>query len=173
MSDDIQPIDLAEQVLSANYLGTQAQWGRELRLLLDAHDEPHLLDWQRERLESSLANYVKQHKTRLEHIRQQERALAIGITPNGRLINPTISVRNEAGGRQTLLWVEATPSQFIEAVLCEQSVIDGRNQSNRLRLHVVELLQQDESLMALPTLGAVCGAVGIDPDSLGLDDLAV
>lgn len=69
-----------------------------------------------------------------------------------------------------MLWTEASPRQFIEAVLREQSVIDGRNDSNAIRLQVVEMIQTDKRLMELGTLRDVCAELDVDPDMLGLDD---
>jgi hypothetical protein len=84
---------------------------------------------------------------------------------------PTISIRNAEGGSQGVLWIYASPAQFIDAVRREQAIVDGRNASNRLRWEIVRMLEQDDHLRELATLKDVCVELGIDPDTLDLEAL--
>lgn len=167
-ADDLSPNDLAEQVIRMLPRGNLAEWGAEMVKLARFHKFDGWLD---DRLAASCANYVKSVKTSMDQRAQSERLMARGVAYNGRAVSPTISIAGKDGGRQTVLWVEASPQAFMEAVLAEQSVIDGRNQSNRVRFQLVALMQEDPALADLPTLGDVCRACGIDPDTLGLGDL--
>lgn len=172
---DLTLADLAEQVLLANYTGTKDQWGEELLQLVDAHDARCLAEEVRRKTVAALGNQVSQVKSRRERTAQNERLMARAVSadgrPMGKPLSPTLSVRTESGARQSTLWIFATPRQYIDAVLREQKVIDGRNDSNAIRLHLVDLIQEDEHLQDLPTLKDVCDELGINPDTLGLEDL--
>lgn len=168
---DLNLSDLADQVLIANYNGTKHDWGRELLELVEAHDEAHLTDAVHEKTIAALGNVVNQRKTHRETAAKNERLASRAVTYTGRPLNPTISVRTESGARQGVLWIYATPRQYIDAVIREQKVIDGRNDANAVRLQLVEVMNQDGHLQDLPTLKDVCDELGIDPDTLGLEDL--
>lgn len=134
--------------------------------------------WQHEahaRYIRSLGAVVSALSARTKDAEKRERlALATenGIAYNGRPITETLSVRRDDGSRQLVLWTQATPSQFVEAVLREEAVAAGRVRSNRVRMQLASIIADDEHLMALPTLAAVCEREGINPDSLGLDELS-
>lgn len=168
---DLTLSDLADQVLMANYNGTKRDWGQELLDLVRAHDEQHLMTAVHEKTVTALGNVVNSRKTSRETAAKNERLASRAVAYTGRPLNPTISVRTESGARQGVLWIYATPRQYIDAVIREQKVIDGRNDANAVRLQLVELMQQDDHLQDLATLKDVCDELGIDPDTLGLDDL--
>jgi hypothetical protein len=48
----------------------------------------------------------------------------------------------------------------------------GRLNSNKLRLKIAEMCQQDDALMELPSLAAVCQELNVDPAELELEELA-
>lgn len=165
-------VDLAADVLLWDPKGSKHDWGVDLLRRVEAaeDDERDTLNAEvREKMIAKLGEYVSGVKASSEKARQAERMLAVGY--NGRPITPTVSVRNIDGSTQSMLWVDATPAQFLEAVLREQSVIDGRRDSNIVRLKVVDMLRQDESLMDLPSLRDVCTVLNVDPDTLGLEEL--
>lgn len=171
MTDSVQQA-IAEQVIGLHPHGSKREWGRAfLALAEDFADDPELAAWLRAREEASLGRYcadIQQHRQR---VAQNERLMTRGVAvATGRPINPSLSIRNE-GVAQLMHWIEATPEQFIEAVLREQRVVDGRRDANAVRLALVELMKDDERLMKLPTLADVCAELGIDPDTLGLGDL--
>lgn len=169
---DLTLADLADQVLSANSDGTKYEWGSELLDLVHAHDEPGLDAEVRGKTVVALGNLVNGRKSAQEKAAQQQRVKSLPIDYNGRpLASPTISVRGETGARQGVLWINATPQQYIEAVIREQRVVDGRNNANAIRLQLVEVMQRDEHLLTLSTLKDVCEELDINPDTLGLEDL--
>lgn len=170
MTAHLTPTDLAEQVVASLPNGTLTEWGAELINLARFHGMDFWLD---QRLTQSCGAFAKNTYQQLEQRRQAERLVARGVTYSGKPMSSTISIKNDDGSRQTVLWIDASPAAFIEAVLTEQAVIRGRQDANSLRFQVVEMLQDDPTLRELPTLGAVCEACGIDPDTLGLDELAV
>lgn len=170
MSDDVTLLDLAQQVLTWAPNGTKQEWGAELLRLVHAHQSESLDREVENKLIAALGTYASGLKASRERSEQAQRMLDRGIAYNGRLVTPTIAVRGDIGSQQ-VLWTEATPRQFIDAVLREQKVIDGRNDSNRMRRQLVELLLQDERLLDLDSLGAVCTELGIDPDTLALEEL--
>lgn len=122
---------------------------------------------------SALGAYVQGIKAAEEKRKQADRLMSLGVsTATGRPISPVISIRRPDGSSQGVLWTEAEPLAFVEAVLREQRVVDGRNDSNALRLAIVRLIESREDLAALPTLGDVCREVGVDPDALDLSELS-
>lgn len=161
--------DLASDVLAWDRRASKHEWGLDLLARVEDADDDALNEEVREKLIGKLGDYVAGVKAAAEKARQAERMLAVGY--NGRPITPTVSVRNEDGSTQTMLWIDASPAQFMDAVLREQSVVDGRLRSNIVRLKVVDMLRQDDCLMDLPTLQDVCNALGVNPDTLGLDEL--
>lgn len=169
MSEELSQ-EIAEQVLALHPSASKATWGKVFLAL--AADEPDLEQWLDSKLIASLGNYVTQLKSRQATQRRNERLISLGVsTATGRPISPTISVRMTDGSRQGVLWVEASPAQFVEAVFREQAVVDGRAESNAIRMQLAEILNGRKSLMGLPTLGAVCEELEINPDTLGLEDL--
>jgi len=171
LTEDLNAANLAGQVLSESPHGSKLEWGERFLELARFHAMPHIREFISQRTVAALGSYVAGIKAAEEKKRQNERILSRGISHTGRLITPTISIRGGDGSRQQGLWVEASPFQFIEAVLREQNVIDGRAASNAMRMKVVEMLQSDPGLMDLATLGEVCRELGVDPDTLGLDEL--
>lgn len=169
---DLTLADLADHVLALMPDGAKADCGRELLTAVRSYDIDTITTEVEARTIASLGSYVAGRKSAAAKTSQAERLMTYGVTYTGRPISPTLSIRSEDGTSQLAAWTDATPRQFLDAVLREQKVIDGRNDSNRLRLHVVDLLTQDEALMGLPSLSSVCAALGVDPDLLGLDDLA-
>lgn len=170
MNGDRFTQDLAEEVIADLPNGSKQERGEEF--LVRAEERGVLAEWIRERTVASLGSYVHGVKVGLERREQAQRLISYGVSAaTGRPITPTLSVRTEDGSRQGVLWIDATPAQFIEAVLREQNVIDGRSDSNAVRLKVVRLLEERPDLMTLPTLGHVCKVIGMDPDALGLDGL--
>lgn len=172
MSESVQQA-IAEQVLGLHPKGTKLEWGKAFMALADDNfcDDPDLQDWLESREYSSLGKYVSDVRASKEKAAQNERLMSRGVAvASGRPVNPSLSIRHE-GVTQLTAWTEATPEQFIEAVLREQRVVDGRSDANAVRLGLVELMKDDEHLLSLPTLADVCAELGIDPDTLGLDDL--
>jgi hypothetical protein len=163
---------IAEQVLGMHPDADKNTWGRAFLELADEHDMPDLEDWREAQVVLAASRLVTRVKAARERRRRDERLLSRGVAvTTGRPITPSISVRTEDGARQTVLWVEATPRQFVDAVLREQAVVDGRAESNAIRMQLAELLQGDKKLMSLPALREVCAELEIDPDTLGLDEL--
>jgi hypothetical protein len=170
---DITEHDLAEQVIAMLPEGTTAQHGATLLDLIEQHATPSLLGWSHSRHVTSLGTYVKGVKADQEKRRQAERDITYGVSSaTGLPISPTLSVKTDAGP-QLMLWFRASPQQFVEAVLREQQVVDGRHNSNSVRMRVVQLLLDNEELMALATLEDVCRSLGLDPQALNLNELDV
>ncbi len=172
MTDDLTLYDLANQVLDWGNDCTKHEWGEELLRLAQLH--PDAISVQQElndKIVAGLGKYVSDIKASRERKAHAARLMNRAVSYSGRVMTPTISIRDETGATQGVLWIHATPAQFIDAVLREQAVVDGRNRSNRLRLHLVKRMQADESLRELAMLKDVCDAEGIDPDTLGLDEL--
>lgn len=171
----VTPYELAEQVLKTCGRGaTKAEWGEELHRLIreDHFEDDGLAEFLHGRIVASLGKYVHEVKAGQEKRRQGARLMALGVsTETGRPISPVISIRRSDGSSQGVLWTEAEPLQFVEAVLREQRVVDGRNDANALRLAIAQLIQSREDLAGLPTLAAVCKAVNVDPDALSLEQL--
>lgn len=157
---DITPRDLAEQAIALHPKSTAAVLGIELSRLISLH-APHLESWREELAIKALGRYCNTVKAQLN----QEGAPR--VTYDGRPMTSTISVNG-----QLKLWTECSPAEFVEAVLREQNVVDGRDQSNRSRRAFVNLLRQREDLMAMPTLGDAAQAAGWDVAALDLDELA-
>jgi len=169
---EMTPADIAEQVLGELPQASITAWGKEFLRLAEVHDQPGISEFVTAKTIAALGNYIKGVKAQQETARRNARLMARGVaTSTGRPITPTLSVRAQDGSRQQCLWYEATPAQFLEAVLLEDQIVAGRLASNRVRLSVVEAMQNDASLMDLPTLVDVCEALGIDPDTLGLEEL--
>lgn len=170
---DMTPSDIAEQVLSTLPKATKDEWGREFLRLAKVHGQEQIDEFVTGKTITALGTYIKGADAHRQAVARNDRLMARGVaTATGRPITPTLSVRAKDGSRQQCLWVEATPMQFMEAVLLEQRIVDGRRDSNKVRLIVVEAMQADEHLMELSTLGDVCRSLGIDPDALGLEELA-
>lgn len=173
MSEELRHA-IAEQVAAMDPKGTKSAWGKAFLTLAAEHGMDDLADWQAAQLIAASGTYVAKVRAAEERRRQAERLLTLGLsTAGGRPITPTLSVRAEGGGRQGVLWYEATPLQFIEAVMREQAVVDGRAESNAVRMRLAVQIRESEALMALPTLADVCAALGLDPDTLGLEGLEV
>lgn len=163
--------DLAEKVIASDPTATKAEWGKSL-LALTEGASGDLAAEVHSKLLGALGHYVSGIKSAQEKRRQKQRLMDMGIAYNGRLINPMLSITTEDGDPQYALWLEATPRQFIDAVLKEQNVVDGRNTSNQVRMQVVKMLQEDESLMDMASLRDVCDQLGVDTDTLALEELA-
>lgn len=173
MSDELRHA-IAEQVVAMNPGGRKDDWGRDFLALAAEHGMPDFEDWTAARLISACGNYVNSIHAAEQRRKQAERLNELGLsTATGRPITPTLSVRTEDGGRQGVLWYEATPRQFIDAVMREQAVVDGRANSNAVRMRLALQIRQDERLMELPTLRDVCAELSVNPDTLGLEGLEV
>ncbi|MDH2424856.1 hypothetical protein [Sphaerisporangium sp. TRM90804] len=171
MSEELKQ-GIAEMVLGLHPGADKAIWGAEFIKLAAEHDDPEINAWIDSRLEAALGSYVNTVRTRREAQRRNERLIARGVSvTSGRLISPSMSVRRSDGARQGVLWVEATPAQFVEAVFREAAVVDGRAESNAIRMQLAALLKSDKQLMKLPTLADVCAELRLDPDTLALDTL--
>lgn len=171
MNDAPSLADLAADVLALEPHSTKAQWGRMLDdLAAQTADEDVQAEVEAKKV-IALGAYVAGVKSAQEKSRQAQRLLDRGISFSGRPMTPMLSIRTDEGAHQLTLWLEATPSQYIDAVLREQKVIDGRGDSNRVRLHIVDMLQEDESLMELACLRDVCDQLSVDPDTLLLEEL--
>lgn len=168
---DLTLTDLAEQVLDSDPAGSKHAWGEETLRLVELHQNAMVDAEVRVLIVTALGRRVAGIKGQRERVAMNNRLVDRGVSYTGRPITPTLSIRDTNGARQYVLWTEASPQQFIEAVLREQVTIDGRNDSNAVRLQVVEMVQADKHLMGLPTLRAVCDELGVDPDTLGLEDL--
>lgn len=162
---------IAEQVLGLHPGASKVEWGKAFLALAEDFDDEDLGEWLTRRQHYSLGEYVASVKNAREKSAQNKRLLDRGISvATGRPINPSLSIRRE-GVTQLAAWVQASPEEFVEAVLREQRVVDGRRDANAVRMALVELMKDDDGLMALLTLADVCDELGIDPDTLGLDDL--
>jgi hypothetical protein len=163
----ITPHDLAEQVVTANPTGTKDEWSQDFLALVPAHG----LEWfVKQQTANAIGQYVSNVEANRRKRRQKEEALRRGISVATH--SPVISVRG-AEGRQLMLWIDASPAQYLEAVLTEQAVVDGRGRANVVRLRLAQRMQAEPELLALATLGEVCKAIGVDPDVLGLDELSL
>lgn len=163
---------ITDQVLHLHPDGNKTEWG-EVFLDLAAEQDPDAFEeWSRTKLLAAAGNAVSRESSRRRERERNERLLSRGVAAaTGRPINPTMSFRAADGSRQLLLWIDASPQQFVDAVMREQAIVDGRNDANAVRLQVVELLRKNKRLMALSTLRDVCTEMEIDPDTLGLDEL--
>lgn len=171
MKDDFLE-SIADQVLDLHPDHSKDEWGRAFLDIAADHDPEAFEQWARAKLTASASRYVSDRKRAREAKRQAERLITRGVAvATGRPISPTMSIVADDGSRQQVLWVEASPTQFINAVMREQAIVNGRADSNATRLQVVEYLRSDDNLMSLPTLRDVCAALEIDPDALGLDEL--
>lgn len=166
MNEEITPADLADQVLDAMPNGSKLEWGDELRALANVN---HMDDFIDRKLTEGLGQFVSSRKAALARKDQAAKALAIGY--NGSALSPVLSVRSN-GATTLALWVDVSPKQYVEAVLREQNVVEGRNRSNQIRLQLATQMIADDILMGLSTLREVCTAIGVDPDALGLDELS-
>jgi hypothetical protein len=162
------PRELADDVLAGNPKGSKAEWGRAMRDLAAAEGMAAYLE---AKLIETLGNYVSGRKASNEQHSQVARLAGLEVSHTGRPLSPTISVRRPDGARQLVLWIDATPQQFIDAVFRQQNTIDGLQTANSVRFELAAQMQADESLLALPTLRAVCDRLDLDPDTLGLDEL--
>jgi hypothetical protein len=169
--------ELAEKVLADRPEDTIEQWGRALRSAVRKHPERAKLNREVEgRLIATLGQYVKAVKADAEAKAQRERRLEQSkktpkITYKGKVLAPTLSVRKPDGGRQLVLWVDVSPAVFVEAVNAQQNRIDGMNAANAVRIEVATKIRESEPLRSLATLREVCDQLGIDPDTLGLEEL--
>lgn len=166
MTTDDTPADLARKVIKRTPDGTIDQWGTQLDKMIDKADEGYLNEWRLGAVRQTLGRFVKATKARLEA--DQGPKVSHDGKPLG--MTPTLSVRTEKG-RQLKLWTECSPDQFIEAVIREQRTVDGRHNSNALRMQVVELLEKRDDLRSMETLAVVLDAIGQDPAELKLDEL--
>ncbi len=171
MSESVQAA-IAEQVLGLYPDSSKVEWGQAFLELAGGFDEPEFAVWLEAREHSSLGAYVAAVKSAKERRAQHERLMARGLAvATGRPINPAMSIRRDGYAPTSMLWTEAQPQEFIEAVMREQRVVQGRLDANAARLALVALMKDDEHLLSLPSLGHVCDELGIDPDTLGLGDL--
>lgn len=170
MTDRTQ--ELAEEIIAALPAGTASEWGEAFILAVEEHGDDTVAAWLHDKQVAAMGRYVSGVLARRRAKERADRLIARGVSvATGRAITPTLSVRGEDGARQLVLWVEATPLQFIDAVEREQNVIEGRLGANRTRLAIAEAIKDDDHLMDAPTLAVVCERLGIDPDVLGLDEL--
>jgi hypothetical protein len=180
--DEITLTSLCDEVLARLPHGTKDEWASELLDLARRHRLDHELDTV---LTHALSRRVSAHAARRAeaHRRAVEasRVIELGVTHDGaplagshtppRLLTRTLSVRTDDHRSQLTLWDAATPQQFVDAVHREARIIVGRTEQNAVRLGLARAIERDESLKALATVRDVCQALGIDPDTLGLDDL--
>lgn len=170
---DLTARDLAEQVIAWDAHASKSEWGEEMLRLIHEHDVDSLHEFVHAQTVHSLGAYVSSVKAGMEKKRQYERQLKRGVsTATGRPVKPTMSIRQDDGSTTHMLWIEASPQQYVEAVLREARVVAGRAASNEIRMQVVEAIQGDENLADLPTLADVCRELAIDPDTLELAELA-
>ena len=160
--------DLAEEVLSIYPSARKDEWGEELIRRVGQEGDA-IQQEAHAKFVAAMGAYVSNIKAAQARAEQAERVAQVSY--HGRPLTPTISVRTDAG-RQLMLWLDASPRQFVEAVFREQSVVVGRLNSNKLRVKVAEMCQQDEQLMELPTLADVCNELDVDPEELELEELA-
>ncbi len=171
MSDELRHA-IAEQVIGLDPDGNKTTWGKAFLELAEQYGMSDFGDWKNAQLISICGTQVGRVKTAIERKQKNARLLERGVAVGtGLNVNPTISVRTKDGARQLMLWTKATPAQFLAAVFREQAIVDGRAESNAIRMQLAERLRKDELLMELPTLGDVCAALEIDADILGLDEL--
>jgi hypothetical protein len=150
--------ELAEKVLTA--LGDDAptlRYGEELEKLVLADRQLH--HWLQERVWRSLGQLVISVRKQ-----RDERDVEVPtIRYDGRPMTKTIKVNG-----QLRLWYEVTPAQWCAAVFREQQVVDGRQESNAVRLELVRLLDGRPDLMGLPTIEAVLTTLGLPLDGYNL-----
>lgn len=171
-STNLTAHDLAEQVIRWDTNASKEQWGKEMLRLVEAYDTEGLHEFVNTRTVQALGAYVSSVKGAQERQRQYERQLQRGVSAaSGRPVKPTMSIRKDDGSTTHMLWIEASPQQYVDAVLRESRVIGGRAASNEIRLQVVEAIQADEELASLATLAQVCRKLGVDPDTLALGEL--
>lgn len=160
------PRDLAIQIINAHPTATNGERGAALNALIDKQKSPRLRTWRTERTVNSLTSYVKTVDAQL-HADAGPKLTWAGKPMR---MTPTLSVRTDRG-RQQKLWLECSLAEFVNAVLSEQAVVDGRSESNVRRMRFVEMLQSTPDLMALATLRDAITTAGFDPDDLALDEL--
>ena len=186
--------DFADEVIAAiPDAEDKLMWGRAMDELIAATDDDDpVRDEARGKYLMALAQVVsnrlagiarREAKRRAKDAAERESMGEEGfhVDANGRpfgrkaemVMSPMISVKNESGGSQLTLWTKASPARFVEAVIREQSVVDGRSDANAIRMAVVRIINTDESLMALPTVQDVLDVLGIDHEVLALGDLAM
>lgn len=169
MSEELSPSDLADQVLDESPKASKTEWGARLAEVARAHGMTAFLD---RALTEKLGAYVAGRKSLLAKRRQADDLATRAVGYDGTPLSPVISVGTSKGERQLKLWVDASPAEFMAAVFTEQSVVDGRNRANSLRMQIAEQIAEDETLQELSTLAEVCTALGVDPNMLGLSELA-
>lgn len=168
----MEPQDIADEIIAGDREGGKDEWGREMWRLINEHDDEELNGFLHRRIITTLGAYVTSVNASNERRKQNKRLLSRGVsTATSRPVTPTLSVRRDNGTRQAALWTEVSPRQYMEAVFREQRVVQGRFDSNAIRMQVAELIRDDEHLMSLSTLDAVCAELNVDPDTLGLADL--
>lgn len=163
------PSELAESVLALNPNGTKSEWGIEMKNLCESCGMDDYLDL---KLIDTLGAYVSGRKAVEARKAQSEKLASRAVSYAGRPLSPTISIRRDDGARTLELWTNASPRAFLDAVLREQHVVDGRLKANAVRFQVARDILSDDELMELATLGEVCAVKDIDPDTLGLDELS-
>jgi len=163
---------IAEHVLASHPQANKDVWGRAFLDVAEEMDGEGLEQWTQRKLIAAAARAVSDFKRAREERRRNERLMERSIAvATGRPISPTMSIRMPDGSRQHALWTQVPPQEFIEAVMREDSVVNGRRDANAVRLRLVKMIRADESLLALPTLADVCAELEIDPDTLGLEEL--
>lgn len=163
MSDTpIRPVDLARLIEGE---GSKAEQGQALDALISEHadDAPWLVEWRQQRLYMVLGTFVASERARS----QRDRAPKITYDGRPMTMTPTISV-----DAQLRFWLDVSPAQWIVAAQREQEVALGRVMANQPRLAIVAKLLADDDLAALPTMGDVVEALGLDPDDIVLDEAA-
>ena len=164
---------IADQVLGLLPTGSKVDWANKFMDIADEQDDPAINAWLEQRLIVAIGDYINGRKALAAKHRQNQRLIDLGISVvNGRPISPHLSVRGDDGTRQGVLWIEATPQQFVDAVFREQAVVDGRAAANAVRMQLAGLIQSTPDLMVLPSLREVCDELKLDPDTLGLEELA-
>lgn len=167
---ELRLTDLAEQVYHWRPDGNKPEWGKELLRLARLFN----LDEQVEDKTVAVLGYMvssrkRDIKQRAAEKRAKDKALRYGFDYNGRrLMTETLSAKNDEGHPTLFDWVHLPPNKYIEAVLREQAVANGRVDSNAIRLELVKVMRKDPTLLDLPTMKDVCDKLEIDPDLVGL-----
>jgi hypothetical protein len=149
-----------------------AEQARLFHRMMTGSRDPNITGWRARQVYVVALAHVTHVATAMMRRAAQDRRDTLGIV--GRPAVPdTIPVRTRTGETQLKLWPDAAPAEFVEAVFREQKIIDGRHRANQLRVDLAHDIKADPVLEHLPTLRDVCVRLSIDPDTLGLDDLAV
>lgn len=165
MSDtpaETTPHALAETALrQVGRNATKRELGKALIDLMVKAKSRLCNEWRQEREFNSAGKFVTGIRSRQD----QENKLVPSISYDGRPMTKGISDHG-----QMRLWYEVPPATWCNLALREQQVVDGRHQSNIVRLKLAEMLKGRPDLMGLPTIGDVLKALRLPLDGYEIPD---